>query len=214
MKQLIFILIVLHFCFCKRECTKTIEGELNKDNYYVLKQVNFYNDCRDTTCYLHKAYYPNSTLSHMVKIVNNKFEGVYKSFDTLGKIIKEGFYLHGRKNGLWKFWNKNSYVEKEYVNDTLEGKTIEYFNNGTIVYGQYLKGKENGLWIWKKKDYVDQVARFENGKYNGLCFAFYPNGQMRVRSFYKNDTVGKKEYWDTVGVKITEKQYVKLCEHN
>ena len=63
------------------------------------------------------------------------------------KLIYEGEYLNGKRNGKGKEYNDDNKLiyEGEYLNGKRNGKGKEYYLNGDILFeGEYLKGKK---WI-------------------------------------------------------------------
>lgn len=181
----ILIFGIILFASCSKECTKYVKGG-ETENGYVLNQENIYPDCSDTANYLHKAFYHNGTIAHIVEIKNNKKEGLYKSFGIIGNPKIIGEYKNGKMYGLWKFWtDDSSYHEKTFINDTIKGKTIEKHSNGVIVYGQYENNKEHGQWVWFNKDSVILKSFFYlDGKQNGEANLFYSTGQIECFGKY------------------------------
>ena len=76
-----------------------------------------------------------------------------------GKLIFEGEYLNGKRNGKGKEYNDNGKLifEGEYLNGKRNGKGKEYDNNGKLIFeGEYLNGK-NG----KGKEYEKMENKYE-----------------------------------------------------
>ena len=68
-----------------------------------------------------------------------------------GKLIFEGEYLNGKRNGKGKEYNDNNELifEGEYLNGKRNGKGKEYDYNGKLIFeGEYLNGKK-----WNGKGY-------------------------------------------------------------
>jgi len=197
---------------CSNECTEYIVGKETEEEY-VLNQENTFPNCGDTTTFYHKAFYHNDTLAHEVMIINEEKHGYYKSFNIDGTPKYEGNYIEGKKEGKWIYRKKDSYHEKEYINDTLNGFTKEIHNDGTILYGNYENGLESGLWIWIRNGALDQVVNYKNGKYDGLGYAVFSNGQIRSRKYFEMDSViSEVEYWDKSGNRINEEEYKRRYE--
>jgi len=188
---------------CSNECTKYVKGE-EREKKYILDQENIYPDCRDTTNFLHKALYHDGTLAHVVEIKNNNKDGIYKSYDINGNPERIGKYKNGKRYGLWKIWTDNSYLEKTYINDTLQGNTTEKHSDGNIVFGQYVNNKEQGLWKWFNKDsIIFQSGFYVDGMLNGEVKKFYLDGQLKSIDIYENDTfVLEKAFFDKKGRQI------------
>ena len=78
--------------------------------------------------------------------LNGERNGIGKEYDDNGKLIFEGEYLNGKK------WNgkgfKNNEIEYEIKDGN--GKVKEYDDDGKLIFeGEYLNGKRNG----KGKEY-------------------------------------------------------------
>ena len=189
-------------------CEKIIEGGVDEE-HYILKQKNVFYNCNDTTNYIHNSYFPNNSLAHTMPIQNNKSEGLYQSFDSLGNPLSEGIYVNGKRNGMWKSWSVKNYNEKEFVNDVKNGRTYEIIDSTTEVFGQYKNNLEEGIWMWKRGDRIIQTALYKEGKRNGIYCSFYNNGQLRYRFKYKHDSIiNEKEFWNTFGIKISELEFI------
>jgi antitoxin component YwqK of YwqJK toxin-antitoxin module len=211
-RNLILLVLIILLLSCKNECSKYILGKETEDKY-VLNQENTFSDCDDKKTFYHKAFYHNDTLAHEVMIVNDEKHGYYKSFYFDGTPKYEGNYYKGRKEGKWIYRKKESYHEKEYINDTLNGSVKEIHDDGTIVYGNYENGLESGLWIWIRNGALDQVVNYKNGKYDGLGFGVFSNGQIRSRNYFDMDSViSEVEYWDKSGTRIDEEEYKRRYE--
>ena len=91
--------------------------------------------------------------------------GIIKEYNYKDKLIFEGEYLNGKRNGKGKEYNKNDgnlLFEGEYLNGEKNGKGKEYNNNGNVIFeGIYLNGKRSyGKGIENNK----KILLF-NGKY-------------------------------------------------
>ena len=86
-----------------------------------------------------------------------------------GKLVYEGEYLNGKRNGKGKEYLEQSgelIYEGEYLNGKWNGKGKEYiylFNGGELVFeGEYLNGKR---WNGKGKEFHKKgVCQYLNGK--------------------------------------------------
>ena len=141
-----------------------------------------------------------------------------------GKVIYEGEYLNGKRNGKGKEFHENGRLKFSgtYLNWERNGKGIEYNYDGTIRYeGEFLYGK---LWNCKINDKINDNISYEikNGKgfikeyyRNQLIFeGEYLNGQRngKGKEYYRNQLIfegeylngkrnGKgKEFYDTGGI--------------
>ena len=83
------------------------------------------------------------------------------------KLLFEGEYIKGKRNGKGKEYNINRKLrfEGEYKNGKRNGKGKEYDFNGNLKFeGEYLNGVKNG----KGKEYnYNGTLKFEGKYYNG-----------------------------------------------
>jgi len=102
------------------------------------------------------------------------------------KLIFEGEYLNGKRNGKGKEYSENGEIkfEGKYLNGLKNGKGIEYYfkkyfyQKKEIKFeGQYLNGLRNGKG---KEYYKDEYLKFEGKYLNGLR-----NGKGKEYKIYK-----------------------------
>jgi antitoxin component YwqK of YwqJK toxin-antitoxin module len=90
-------------------------------------------------------------------------DGEYTEYLPDGKIIAQGVYTDGEKNGPWKY---------DSGDNTEEGK--------------YLVGLRDGLW---KSFYPDGTLRFKGnyiqGNPDGILTYYHENGRVREEQFYR-----------------------------
>ena len=117
-----------------------------------------------------------------ISLINYKFNSKLVIFETKTKVneykycdryprrklIYEGEYLNGKRNGKGKEYD-NLIFEGEFLNGKKNGKGREYYNNELIFEGEYLNGKRNG----KGKEYnrdgilVFKGEYLKGSKFNG-----------------------------------------------
>ena len=113
--------------------------------------------------------------------INNNINGKRKEYeDGFGKLIFEGEYLNGKRNGKGKeyYYEGKILFEGEYLNGkrwngkgydinnkvvyelkNWNGKVKEYYNDGELFFeGEYLYGEKNGKG---KEYYNNDQLRFE-----------------------------------------------------
>ena len=92
--------------------------------------------------------------------------------------------------------NGNKRTEYEVKDGLLQGKYVEYFESGSVMYeGQYEKGLRVGIW----KEYAENGVLAEENEmsadmYNGTQKVYHPNGQLAVVGKAKED-VEEGEWW-------------------
>ena len=123
-----------------------------KSSYILKKLFTFINDKRKL-----QLIKKNKKIKELIdiNIINYRlFSGKYIIFETKGKgneynslndkLIYEGEFLDGIKNGKGKEYNKDGILiyEGKYLNGERNGKGKEYYKDELIFEGEYLDGKE------------------------------------------------------------------------
>ena len=202
---LVFLFFVITISSCDKTCTKTFEGD---EENRILSRVDFFYDCSDTTNFLHKAFYPNGQLAHSVEIISGKRNGWYFELDQNGDTLRKGNYKNGLREGLWIITATDTYLEKTYSEDTLEGRTREKHKNGTTINGQYSANKETGKWIWNLPDSTKETRNYIDGELNGSLVSYYANGNKKWQAHYSNDsTYSDRIFFDSAGVVVTKDEW-------
>ena len=137
--------------------------------------------------------------SKIYKIAEKNGKG--KEFHSYNnKLIFEGEYLNGKRNGKGKeyFYDNVLSFEGEYLNGKKwKGKGKEKRNNEIIFEGEYINGKR---WIGKGKEYYEyrnRQLKFEgeylNGERNGKGKEYDINGKLIYEGEYLNNKIKKKK---------------------
>lgn len=156
-----------------------------------------------------------------------------------GEKIKEGNYLDGKKEGLWKTYYSKGNLKSEitYQHGEKHGKAKIYFENGNIAEeGVWLADKwvnkykayyQNGKlsYVWNYNEYgtrsgyqkyyyengkIKIEGKWEDGKETGLIREYYSDGSLQSEKIFNEGKTGK----DSIIIyKIKEKKLV-LKENN
>ena len=101
---------------------------------------------------------------------NNKKNGKYARFNGVtGKMIEQGNYLNGVKNGSYTKWFSNGLkrVEGTYSKGMKDSIWNYYFKNGTgslRISGKFNNGKKDGNWIfYDKNGNIRNKINFQKG---------------------------------------------------
>ena len=104
-----------------------------------------------------KGYDTNGNISFEIK--NGK--GYIKEYDVNGKLIFEGEYINGERNG-----KRKKYYRDDYENEG-DGASQGYY----VYEGEYLNGKKNGYgkeyYKFRSKSKLQYEGEYLNGKING-----------------------------------------------
>ena len=101
-----------------------------------------------------------------------------------------GATINGKKEGMWINYDDSGRISScyTYINDSLLGQEISYWEDGTISSKRFLKGNEiQGEWI----EYYDfdktRIAKkgvYKNGKKIGVCEYYLEDGRLNKKIEY------------------------------
>lgn len=142
---------------------------------------------------------------------NQKKQGAWKIFNENGFLVQEGYYINGKKNGYFKYYDEKGnfqYIEK-YENDILVDDAVEtkkldrkvdYHPTGQIrTVAHFFKGKPEGVrreydtngnvvksYIFHEGIKLGEGVVDDNGKKQGLWKEFYESGALKAKGKYLN----------------------------
>jgi len=132
---------------------------------------------------------------------NGKGKEYYKN----GILKFKGKYLNGLRNGKGKEYTINRYINFDYDANNDFYEYYEYFREVSFE-GEYLNGKRNGKG---KEYYKNGILIFEgeylNGLKNGKGKEYYKNGEIKFEGEFLNGKIwnGKgKEYYENREIKF------------
>ncbi len=176
----------------------------------------------------YKVFHKDGTIITQQGRTNKEF--LFENYYSDGTKRTLGIYQPGEigKNGIWKFFNKNGALETEeqYLNGTLNGRSVSYFPNGkkseTSNYingeldgyyvdyyqngqmksqGYYVSDLQEGLWQYYQIDgTLETEDFFLNGEMNGPQRHFTVDGRLDLIEYYDDHHLVKYELYDTSGV--------------
>jgi hypothetical protein len=138
------------------------------------------------------------------KIPNGKFTYVYPD----RKIESRGYYLHGRKEGLWLRYHYNGTLADSTV--FAEGRPI-----GTSL-GYYPNGMSADSCVYRSDGSGVEVQWFSNGnpssagvlapdfKKHGKWQFFHENGKLSALETYDHGQLVDRHYFDETGIALTD----------
>lgn len=152
-----------------------------------------------------------SPLSGNAKIVENSrkytiatyrkgmADGYYQEFGN-GKVIRQGLYRSGRKEGKWEEFFPGGAICKRsfYANGELQGEVTTYFTDGGIESVKtYIQGKKEGIErIYFPDGRERLVKHYHNDELHGAFFELsegYNGTTIQTRRNYLNGKVHGKE---------------------
>lgn len=143
-------------------------------------------------------YNRDSTLVGTGVMVNNKMDGLWRFEDTrTNKLIQEGMFQDGMKDGTWIVYhpNANKKTEATYKNNQLNGAYKDFDADGALILEMILK---DSVMIGPYKQYYGRTGRpshvnpkqvliegqHKNGKKHGEWLSYYENGQLGVKQTF------------------------------
>ncbi len=163
---------------------------------------------------LHTRYHANGVESYRVNYKLGKKEGKEQHFSEAGALLGEGLYQDGAAVG--RHW-------REYPNGTIaysaefdrEGKmvepAVEYNEQGVKVRQLVIDGdKLHGPYFeWYNEGTPKIEYNYANGSYDGEQKEYYPSGQLKVCTHYKNQVrEGVHEEWHENGILARRAHFV------
>ena len=129
----------------------------------------------------------------------NYTDGSFKKYDRYGiKIIAEGNYSNGKKDGEWKeHYIKNSslgYCPIELIPVTLCNNLKSVSDAVSVCISDYLReciGKGNYTNSCKNGEWIYYYREYEQNKLCGSCKFFYKDGSVSFRGDYTYDKYKK-----------------------
>lgn len=138
---------------------------------------------------LYKTFFPNGHIKKEGLFMNGKKDGVWKDYDVLGKIQSEENWNKGLQSGLQKYFFSNGNLRLTYACDSnkVSGKITRYFSNGHVSEISYYKKNEG---------------------YTGECTSLYSNDSVKTRTFYSENKIkSRKLNYSPDGQLNTEEKY-------
>jgi len=98
-----------------------------------------------------------------------------------------GATIDGKKEGMWIEFDDSGRISSSYtyVNDSLLGEEISYWENGKISSRRYLKGNEiQGEWAQYydfDKNKIAQKGSYKNGEKTGVWEYYIEDGRLNKK---------------------------------
>ena len=183
-----------------------------KSSYIIKKVLSFLDEKKKLNIIIYNKEFQKMISVNLkdYKSISRKYKigeknGKGKEFNNKGKLIFEGEYLNGKRNGEGIEYDDGILIfEGEYLNGKRNGRGKEYnYKNQLVFEGVYLKGKRldgkgyniNGNLEYDIKKGKGYIKEYKKNGYGGLIFeGEYLNGK------------GKKYNYD--GILIFEGEYL------
>lgn len=101
-----------------------------------------------------------------------------------GKVVIQGQFNNGIKNGQWITWSKNGNVIRKftYNNGVIDGKIELYYSSGAKkVVGEFINGRQDGNWTYyNKTGKIIKIGSFMNGVPIGVWKIYNFDGKKEL----------------------------------
>lgn len=196
-----------HFILGKedgREEHYSSTGLLNKVLTYSMDSVEGPAMIRDMENWLERKYINKA----------NKVDGAVSEFWLSGVRKFAGSYKDGMRNGIRKYWYPNDSLEsvENYINDTLRGAFIEYYQNGKkLKEGMYDKeGRLQGILRTFTRDgkIFSIDSSYNGGNFTGTHSVYYRSGLNKEVLSEKDNIPTEVKSYDSTGRMIYKAEVV------
>jgi antitoxin component YwqK of YwqJK toxin-antitoxin module len=166
--------------------------------YYAdrkIKSINIYSDNGKQS--YSTMYFPEGSKLSEGLFINQKREGLWKTYDGYDAVISECEYKNGQKWGLSKRYYQNGNILEvaNYINGWMDGQYAQYFpDNVPKIKGTYVNTKRNGIWVfYHGNGIVYTTGKYVDGLRQGDWVTNDENGKIIVRETFKNGNVISRE---------------------
>ena len=120
---------------------------------------------------------------------------VYLNEQSQQKIAEVEFHANGQAK-----------IDKRFVNDTLQGESWCYYEDGKPwSLNTFKNGLNDGPYkTWHENGQIYIQGQYEKGLKSGEWFTYFANGGLNTRGFYKNDE--KVGIWNSYNLEGTMKR--------
>ncbi|OQX96766.1 MAG: hypothetical protein B6I20_14055 [Bacteroidetes bacterium 4572_117] len=138
-----------------------------------------------------KSYFPSKRLKSEITFVNNRPNGYAKIFYENGKVSEEGIWKGTKWVGKYNFYHKNGNkaYEWSYGDDGKRtGIQKYYYESGKLrIEGDWQDGKENGtITEFYENGDIKSKKNFAAGKFNTKTSKFYTKQKQKTDNITNN----------------------------
>jgi antitoxin component YwqK of YwqJK toxin-antitoxin module len=179
---------------------ESIEYEDGKQKYlWVYKKGS---------CIKHTSFSPEGKV--IFSAGNNNGTFYAKVYSSDGVLLREGNYVQGKIDGLWKYYTRYGKITREYhyMDNQLHGSAIDYFVTGAKqVEVNFEAGEQNGKFVrYLRSGVVEQEGWYDAGTPEQQWLSYYPDGSLRSDDYF----IGGKETGYSDHYAVDGKLYLKV----
>lgn len=118
-------------------------------------------------------------------------EGMAIEYNDTGKVISQGEYLDGEKEGEWLLEYGDHKEQGKYRAGLRDGEWKHYHSNGELVYkGEFVDGREDGKHTsWYESGKIREEGRYSFGNKEGTWVAYDELGEVTQSITYKQGSM-------------------------
>ena len=142
------LLSILSLAILISSCSETKE-RISNDKVTIVDDVCYLKADMSIVTGIVTQAYEDGQLEREINYKDGKKDGLYKSWDKNGQLELEVNYKDGEFAGLAKSWHSNGQLESEinWKDGELDGLHIWWHSNGQLkTEANYKDGKQNGLY--------------------------------------------------------------------
>lgn len=154
-------------------------------------------------------YYPEGNVQAKMNYQGDGVDAVL--FSRNGEYTMAGKYRQQKKEGVWEVRRGKQLVARdEYRENMLDGKSVRYAENESVVEEKHWKGgRLDGVW---KLFFPDGGLKLQMcyvaGKLGGEMLSWFPDGTLRAKGQYRNNLKdGVWEFYDATGKLLRKQTY-------
>jgi uncharacterized protein len=159
---------------------ETIEFEDGKQNYVWVYKKGL--------CIKHTSFAADGKIIFTAGNNNGTFYAKVYSMD--GTLLREGNYVQGKADGLWKYYTRYGKLIREYrfKENRGHGMAVDYYSTGEKqVEVNFEEGEERGKYVrYSRSGVIRQEGWYEAGKPEQQWFSYYADGTVQSDDYYIN----------------------------
>jgi antitoxin component YwqK of YwqJK toxin-antitoxin module len=147
------------------------------------------------------------------KAIDGKKQGIWRTYHGNGQLLREEIYQNDTLNGTSITYDENGrvYTKCQYRMGVMVDSFTHYYGNGKVNFWKWhdSTGKTQGpMKVFDANGEVRQEGQFKDDHMEGVWKTFYPNGKVKDFEFYRNnerDSIWT--YFDEDGNVTEQKDY-------
>ena len=146
-----------------------------------------------------KWYYSNGKIKREEFFYDGLSDGLMTEYNFEGKIISQGDYIEGKKEGSWFYDAGDNRDEGEYIEGMRNGMWQSIDREGFTIYkGKFVDDLPNGkhIWYWDNGK-VKQEGTYVMGRKNGDWKKYDKEGFLIISISYQ---AGKEIKYDGISI--------------